>query len=476
MANTTIQLRKSATPGSVPSAGSLANGELALNFADGIIYYKAANGSVAAISSGSQSFGTINASGTLLISDTVNDVLDIVAGSNIIITGDAVNDRLTIDADLAAANNWANTKLANTSGTSFNGNLYFPTGSVGIGTTSPSANLHVVGNTTISSSLLVGSFTSSIQSITSYSNTNHAIYGQSIGGYGVFGRSTSNHGAYGLSDTSYGVFGISNTSFGVAGTSTSSAGIRASSNTGTGAIISSNYGTILSLSNNTTELARFNSVGLGIGTTNPQSKLHIANGHILLDNSQWIQNKDEAGVTRNVLTTGGDGTVYLYGYHGNPMISGVNGATYFYPSGIGGSSKLSITSTGVGVNNILALSEALEVNGNVKANSFISGNSSIFTSTVVTSSATDQILDSFTTTTWRSANYVVTMTSGTDYHTTQVSLIHDGTNAYITEYGTLSTANNLGIFNASVVSGTVRLNVAPTFAATTINMVRTTNK
>jgi hypothetical protein len=68
------------------------------------------------------------------------------------------------------------------------------------------------------------------------------------------------------------------------------------------------------------------------------------------------------------------------------------------------------------------------------------------------------------------------MTSGTSYHTTQVTLIHDGTDAYVTEYGTIYTTDNLGIFSAVIVAGSVRLNVTPTYAITTINMVRTTNK
>ena len=48
MANTVIALKKSATPSSVPS--NLANGELAINYADGKLYYKAANGTIASIS------------------------------------------------------------------------------------------------------------------------------------------------------------------------------------------------------------------------------------------------------------------------------------------------------------------------------------------------------------------------------------------------------------------------------------------
>jgi hypothetical protein len=40
MANTTIALRQSGATGNLPSLGVLANGELALNYADGILYYK----------------------------------------------------------------------------------------------------------------------------------------------------------------------------------------------------------------------------------------------------------------------------------------------------------------------------------------------------------------------------------------------------------------------------------------------------
>ena len=40
MSNTTISLRSSGVTGNTPSLGVLANGELSLNFADGILYYK----------------------------------------------------------------------------------------------------------------------------------------------------------------------------------------------------------------------------------------------------------------------------------------------------------------------------------------------------------------------------------------------------------------------------------------------------
>ena len=117
MANTTIQLKKSATPSATPV--SLANGELAINYADGKLFYKDASGTIQQISSGGgggNTFSTINAAGTLVVADLPNDILTLTNGNNITITGDVITDSISIAADLTAANSWANTKLSNTSG------------------------------------------------------------------------------------------------------------------------------------------------------------------------------------------------------------------------------------------------------------------------------------------------------------------------------------------------------------------------
>lgn len=139
MANTVIAIKKSATPAAVPT--TLANGELAINFADGIIYYKNVSGGIASITGGAggSNFGTVNAGGTLLVSDTAGDVLDIRAGQNIIITGDAVNDRMTINADLTPANSWANAVgvAANAYALSIAGG-----GSVNVSTMGPTGNIN----------------------------------------------------------------------------------------------------------------------------------------------------------------------------------------------------------------------------------------------------------------------------------------------------------------------------------------------
>ena len=99
MANTVIALKKSATSSAVPA--DLANGELAINFTDGKLFYKHSNGSIVQFSSGAaggDSFGTVNANGTLVVADTSGDVLSLIAGSNIQIVGDAINDTITISA------------------------------------------------------------------------------------------------------------------------------------------------------------------------------------------------------------------------------------------------------------------------------------------------------------------------------------------------------------------------------------------
>lgn len=107
MTNTVIQLKKSATPSQVPS--DLANGELAINYADGKLFYKDASGNIQQISSGGNTFSTINAAGTFVVADLQGDILTLDQGANIIITGDAINDKITIAANLVPAFDYANT-------------------------------------------------------------------------------------------------------------------------------------------------------------------------------------------------------------------------------------------------------------------------------------------------------------------------------------------------------------------------------
>jgi len=109
MANTILQLKKSGVTGNVPD--SLAYGELALNYADGKLYYKAANASIASISTGSMtnSFATVNSNNSLILATSPTDTLSIIPGNNITISTDTVGKRITINSvsDGSAADQFA---------------------------------------------------------------------------------------------------------------------------------------------------------------------------------------------------------------------------------------------------------------------------------------------------------------------------------------------------------------------------------
>lgn len=113
IANTTIRLRKSATPGNQPS--SLANGEIAINYADGRIYYLNANGSIASISGGgssSYSFSTINVNSSLVLATSPTDILTLAGANGITVTACTSTKTITIGNDNTAALAYAKANAA----------------------------------------------------------------------------------------------------------------------------------------------------------------------------------------------------------------------------------------------------------------------------------------------------------------------------------------------------------------------------
>ena len=81
----------------------------------------------------------------------------------------------------------------------------------------------------------------------------------------------------------------------------------------------------------------------------------------------------------------------------------------------------------------------------------------VTTTTVASTSATT--IASHAAATYRTVKYLVQCTQGTDYHSTEVNLIHDGTTVYITEYGSLWDNAALGTFDATISSGNILLQI-----------------
>jgi hypothetical protein len=121
---------------------------------------------------------------------------------------------------------------------------------------------------------------------------------------------------------------------------------------------------------------------------------------------------------------------------------------------------------------INAAGEGLEVaNANV-TNTLTVQALQVTTNTVTTAASGQVVLDIFPTTELASAKYFVQANSGSTYHTTEIILVQEGTNIWITEYGTILTGASLGTFNADIDSGNVRLLFNATQSINTIRAVR----
>ena len=76
-------------------------------------------------------------------------------------------------------------------------------------------------------------------------------------------------------------------------------------------------------------------------------------------------------------------------------------------------------------------------------------------------------LVSIASTIYRSANYQIQVIQGTNYNTTSINVLYDGTTAYMTEYGTINQPVAIATFSAQVNSGNVELIGYPGTASTT---------
>ena len=78
-----------------------------------------------------------------------------------------------------------------------------------------------------------------------------------------------------------------------------------------------------------------------------------------------------------------------------------------------------------------------------------------------TTTATTEIsLDTFAHATYRAARYIVAMSEGSNFHSTEIMLVHDGSTVTLTAYGTLKDTN-LATFDADISGSDLRLRCTP---------------
>lgn len=87
--------------------------------------------------------------------------------------------------------------------------------------------------------------------------------------------------------------------------------------------------------------------------------------------------------------------------------------------------------------------------------------------TVDTSQVT---VDSFSTSSYRSVKYLTQLSSGSEYHMIELSVVHDDSTVYLAQYGEVKTGNTLGSFDATISTGTLNLLFTPTNSSTIVKL------
>lgn len=150
--------------------------------------------------------------------------------------------------------------------------------------------------------------------------------------------------------------------------------------------------------------------------------------------------------------------------------SNVGSAGQVLTSGGAGANVYWSTVTGVNSSSQYTFSNTITFSNNITASQ-----GTIVSNTYTAATSSSQAIDSFATATYRSVKYDITVNAnGTTYQTSTVSVVHDGTTPYVTEYGINSTnGSSLATFTASIATGTLTVNVTPVIANTVFKYFKT---
>lgn len=94
--------------------------------------------------------------------------------------------------------------------------------------------------------------------------------------------------------------------------------------------------------------------------------------------------------------------------------------------------------------------------------------SAILTNSATTATESQTSIDTFSASTYRSAKYQIQITRGSEYQVTEISIVHDGSDSYGTEYATLKTGETLSTFSTDISGGNVRLLATPSSSTSTV--------
>lgn len=459
IANTTIRLKRSDVPGNIPTV--LDSGELAINTADGLLFYKDTSNQIKSISSGTKtnSFSTINVSSTLLFATSNSDILSIGGNGAIFVTGDSLNDTITISA------------LDGTTSQKGVLRLYDGTDStsVSLAATANSVNsAYTLANTAYNLGLSFGDFLTTNYKVQEYIATANQTSFTVTGGYQKNNVAVYVNGIL-LDSTDY----------------TANSGSVVILNNGTN--LGDNVSIARWLFDNSIYLTaqqRFDeftatnnqSVFATTGTYTPGYIKVFRNG-ILLESSEFTAtNGTNVTLTHAALSN----DIVTLNYWGADFIEATPVFILANNAWNASNAVYNMANTALNVaNSVYDLANTALNTANVAIASSSSKMQSLdyanitSTLTITSNNSTSQVLDHFSVSTYRSVKYQIQVTSSTDYQVSELSLIHNGTNSYITEYGVISTNGTLMSYDADISGGNVRLLMNPVNNINTIKLVKT---
>ena len=133
-----------------------------------------------------------------------------------------------------------------------------------------------------------------------------------------------------------------------------------------------------------------------------------------------------------------------------------------------------VTISGVSTISQLNIENGITISGIVTSSSYSLPDGLISSGVLTTTTTSETSIDSFSSTTYRSAKYQIQITKGSEYQITEIFVVHDGTSSHQTEYATVKTGTTLSTFSSDINTGSVRLLVTPSSSdSTTFKIIRT---
>jgi hypothetical protein len=210
---------------------------------------------------------------------------------------------------------------------------------------------------------------------------------------------------------------------------------------------------------------------VGIGTTIPRANLHVADEFLVAAGSATTQHITQRAYTTNNGTLAWEGSAGQLFSITNNLTSG----SIFSVNDVSGIPSIDVDADGTIQLAPFGLSEYVGVGlTNPTSKLHVSGDISINQTTVIgsatsTLSSTSQtaIHTGLSTSTYRSVEYNIQATQGTNFHVTKILALHNGTTAYSNEYGSIFNNTSVALFDVDISAGNIRLLATGSTSSTT---------